>query len=153
MTIQDYLTKTCLFLNIQEDDVRIEEENDDDRTRVNLNIPKDKEADFFKNDGEAILSLEYLFKLVLRKEIKGKRLIFDVNNYRKQKEAILVEEASRLAEKALKTGEDQMMRGLNSYERYIVHSTLSKNEKFSQITTFSRDEGYERCLIISLQTK
>jgi spoIIIJ-associated protein len=153
MNIKDFLTKTCLFLNIQEDAVDIEVDDDNARLRINLNVPKEKESEFFKNDGEAILSLEYLLKLVFRKEIKEKRLICDVNNYRKQNEAILIKEATQLAEKVLETGEDQVMRGLNSYERYVVHSALNQDVKFSQVTTFSRDEGYGRCLIISLQKK
>lgn len=153
MTIQDYLVKTCLFLNIEENDVKVEEEESDERLRINLNIPEEKQVNFFKENGEAIMGLEYLLKLVFREEIEGKRLIFDVNNFRKQSETLLIDKASDLAKKVIETGKEQIMSGLNSYERYIVHSAIGDSKKFSQLLTYSRDVGQDRCLIISLKTE
>lgn len=149
MTISDYLKKTCIFLNIEESEIEIDEENDQERLRVNLTIPEDREQEFFKNNGEGIDALEYLIKLVFREDIQDKRFILDINNFKQARADELITEAESLAKEVIKSGEAAAMRGLNSYERYLVHSAIAANDDFSGLTTFSKDIGQDRQLIIA----
>jgi spoIIIJ-associated protein len=82
-------------------------------------------------------------------EVAGNRLriLIDVAGYRERRRQNLVDMASRAAEEVLETGEPVALSPLNSYERYLVHSSL-KDEP--GVTTSSVGEGAMKQIVISL---
>ncbi len=150
MTIEDYLTKTCLFLGVDEEELQLEKEDGPDKIRVNLLLPAEKATQFTGLNSERIRALEYLTKIVFREELGDKRFFLDVNNYQKQKEEKLAARAKKLAHQVLATGEEEVLKNLNSYERYLVHSAIAEDEELTAVTTKSKTVGTERWLTISL---
>ena len=51
----------------------------------------------------------------------------------------------------LETGEEKVFRYLNSYERYLVHTTIADDESLVGITTYSANVGDQRWLTICLE--
>ena len=73
------------------------------------------------------------------------KFIIDVSNYRKHKEKKLMFLAKNLAKEVLKNGIEVNLDPINSYERRIVHNTLSN---FKDIITESSGEEPNRYVVI-----
>ena len=84
-------------------------------------------------------SLNYLIQLVAR--AKGLEPIFvDVNNYRKERERLIVELARATARKALATKSEVALPAMNSYERRIAHMELAAHPDI-QTESFGKGKG------------
>ena len=73
------------------------------------------------------------------------KFILDVSNYRKHKEKKLMFLAKNIAKEVLKNGIEVNLDPMNSYERRIVHNTLSN---FKDIITESSGEEPNRYVVI-----
>ncbi|MEA2056405.1 MAG: KH domain-containing protein [Patescibacteria group bacterium] len=151
MKIKEYLKKMALFLGIEEDQFDLKVEENSNGFKVKIYIPDDKASLFIGNGGQTLYSIQHMMSIVFRKEYEGVRIVLDVNDYRLRKEEKLVVKAFLAAEKALTTNKEQVLRGLNSYERYLVHTAIAEKEKFEDLMTESYDEGQERCLAIKFK--
>ena len=85
--------------------------------------------------------IKYL-KVNLLSEFK---FVLDVSNYKKHKEKRLMLLAKNIAKEVLKTGVEVNLDPMNSYERRIVHNTLSN---FKNIVTESSGEEPNRYVVI-----
>lgn len=91
-----------------------------------------------------ISDIDTVLKLVLRK--KNLPLVFiDVNNYRREREEIIIKLAKAAARKALVEKTDISLPPMNAYERMIVHTELSLHP---ELKTESFGEGSSRHVVI-----
>ncbi|MBR0441209.1 MAG: protein jag [Firmicutes bacterium] len=96
--------------------------------------------------GQTLDSVQYLTSLVVNKDQnKYIRTIIDAEGYRRKREMTLEKLASRLAEKAVRTGRSVRLEPMNPYERKVIHSVL---QNYSGVTTRSEgEEPYRRVII------
>jgi len=104
------------------------------------------EGDWFKKHLPYVVSdLERLINLLAKKEGMEETIFVDVNNYRKERENIIVELAKAAARKVLITKEEVKLPAMNAYERRLVHVELSTRP---DVKSESMGEGRDRHVII-----
>ncbi len=114
---------------------------DPERRRVSFLI----DDDLVKKQASAILqSLEILVNLMAQKQ-GGLSVMVDLNNYRKERERLIVELAKAAAHKALMTKEAVELPPMNAYERRLVHLEISANPS---LVTESLGEHKDRRVVI-----
>ena len=150
MKVQEYLEKLIKHLGV-DDDFEIVLEESDDRLKIVVTVPQTEAALLIGNRGETLEALELLTKLSFKDDFPDKKIMLDINEYRSGLENRLKDEALELARKVLKTGRTEEMYGLNSYERFLVHSVLTENKDLSKLESFSEDRDEERVLLIKLK--
>ncbi|CCO08320.1 RNA-binding cell elongation regulator Jag/EloR [Desulforamulus hydrothermalis] len=97
--------------------------------------------------GETLDALQYLVNLAVNKNQEQKRkVILDVEGYRRRREETLQKLAMRLADKAKMRGRSVVLEPMNSQERRIIHTALQGRD---DIYTFSEGEEPFRKIIIS----
>lgn len=97
--------------------------------------------------GETLDALQYLVNLSSNKNTeKRKRIIIDIEGYRKRREETLKKLAYKLADKAKQRGRNVVLEPMNSMERRIIHTALQDRE---DIYTFSEGEEPYRKIIIA----
>ena len=99
-----------------------------------------------EDQGDVLESLEYLVQLMYRRAIEPRRLVMDCEGYRSDRDRALREEALALAAAVAGDGVPRKMRSLNSYERRVVHATLTDHPA---VKTFSVGEGGERRVTVA----
>lgn len=118
---------------------------------VNLD-PESRKIEIFLNEGEwfkkwlpgLINDLEQVVKL-LGHRAEQPVLFVDINNYRKERERLIVELAKAAARKATAQKEIVKLPAMNAYERRLVHVELAVHP---EVKTESEGEGRERCVVI-----
>ncbi|KKP97326.1 MAG: R3H domain protein [Candidatus Moranbacteria bacterium GW2011_GWE1_36_7] len=120
------------------------DENDDS---ITCDIVTDSDSNFLIGQhGINLQALQHLARLIVRKHIPEKiRFTLDINNYRKQKNQSIIQQALQFAEEALSQGRGVIMPPMSTYERRLVHMELSKN---SAIKTESIGEGESRKIVV-----
>lgn len=89
-------------------------------------------------------SANHLIQLVARKQ--GAQPIFlDINNYRREREHLIVELARATARKAVATKTEIPLPAMNSYERRLAHMELAAHP---EVTTESVGRGRSRYVIV-----
>lgn len=99
--------------------------------------------------GSTLDSLQYLLSLILNKGRKDYlKVVLDINEYRKKREATLERLAHRMARRAKKNKRVVKLEPMNPYERRIIHSAL---QDVDYITTHSEGEEPYRRVVIKLK--
>lgn len=88
--------------------------------------------------------IEHLCRLIAKKN-NISPIFIDINNYRKEREHLIVELAKAAARKAVVSKKEVNLPPMNAYERRLVHNELSTRP---DITTSSSGEGKERFVIV-----
>lgn len=97
--------------------------------------------------GETLDALQYLVSLSAnRHQEERKKIILDIEGYRKRREETLQRLATKLADKARQRGRSVVLEPMSSQERRIIHTTLQGRE---DVNTFSEGEEPYRKIIIS----
>lgn len=97
-------------------------------------------------NGQTIESLQTISKNVINKEIGiFPNLILDVEDYKEKQEKNLERLAKNVAREVIRTKVPAALDSMNSYERRIIHSTLTD---FKGVTTESEGEEPNRRVII-----
>jgi len=151
MTIQEYLLKTIQFLGLDKDEVKIDIDESEERIKINLTVPEDREKDFVGLDNGGIYALQHLVRATFNKTGEEKKITVDINNIFQQQEELFVKEIESFAREVLSSGQEKVLKNLNSYERYLAHAAVSNNKEFAKITTFSKTVGMQRWLFICLK--
>ena len=107
----------------------------------------------FINDGnflnkflpDFIIALDRLVKLMIKKINEEKQVFVDVNNYRKERENLILELARAAARKAAVSGQEVNLPAMNAYERRLVHLELASRP---DIKTESAGEKKERRVVV-----
>ncbi|MBI4039829.1 KH domain-containing protein [Candidatus Daviesbacteria bacterium] len=103
------------------------------------------------NSGETLDALQLLVNQILSHQVDEdafKRVVIDVGNWRKNKEADLESRARRWAEDVKQSGEALELDPMPAWQRRIVHLVI---EEVAGITSESVGEGRDRHLIIKLE--
>ena len=93
---------------------------------------------------ELVGSLTHLIRQVVKHD--DIRVVVDVNDYRKERDALTTKIARAAAKKAAVTKQPVPLPAMNAYERRIVHTELSMNPN---IKTESEGETRERHVIVA----
>ena len=114
--------------------------------------PESRKVTVFVNEGEwfkqalprLVSEVDHVAKL-LAKKASLEVFFVDINNYRKEREQIIVELAKAAARKASTGKEEVRLPAMNAYERRLVHVELAVHP---EVKTESEGEGRARCVII-----
>lgn len=88
--------------------------------------------------------VNHLTQLMARKHNQPS-VFFDINNYRRERENLIVELARVAARKVFSTRQEISLPAMNSYERRLVHLELAVHP---DVTTESVGAGRERYVIV-----
>lgn len=100
--------------------------------------------------GETLDSIQYLVSLLVNKnhELPHKKVILDIENYRKKREQTLKDLADKSAAKVVKNRRTFKLEPMNSYERKIIHAELQNN---NLVSTYSEGTDPFRRVVIELK--
>ncbi|KUK79881.1 MAG: DNA/RNA-binding protein [Microgenomates bacterium 39_7] len=150
MNYKEYLINFFYFLGVDEEQIHIDVVESSDAIRVSASVEAPQAEKLIKNGGQNLTSLQSLMRLTFKEKLEGKRLILDINGFVKQKEELLVSRAMELAEQVLETGQPKTFYDLNSFERYLVHSSVAGAENLRGVSTYSTTVEGKRYLTICL---
>lgn len=118
-------------------------EADPEGRRISLYV-NDEYVPLNKSIMQFVGSLNYMVQLIAKKN--GWEPVFvDVNNYRRERERLILELARAAAKKAQVTKQDVSLPAMNAYERRLVHTELAMRP---DVKTESIGEGKERYVVI-----
>jgi spoIIIJ-associated protein len=92
---------------------------------------------------ELVSSITHLVRQIVKHE--DVRVLIDVNDYRKERDVLIIKIARAAAKKASVTGQPVSLPAMNAYERRVVHTELSMNPN---IKTESDGETKERHVVV-----
>lgn len=98
--------------------------------------------------GESLESLQLIVNQIMSRKTKEegfKRVILDVEGWRKQKEADLKVQASGWAKQVLETGKEMELEPMSAWQRRVVHMAV---EEAGKLSTESVGEGRDRHIVI-----
>ncbi len=136
-----FLSEVCKTLNQENKIEGISQEDG-----ICFSISGERMNELIGYRGEALNALQYLLSIIIKNKFNTPDKIFlDIENYKTRRENALINLATRLSQKALKTGKPVKLEPMNAYERKIIHVTLQDNKE-----VFTKSEGEEpnRRLII-----
>ncbi|MFZ5649114.1 MAG: RNA-binding cell elongation regulator Jag/EloR [Bacillota bacterium] len=114
---------------------------------ISVNLEGENLGILIGRRGETLDALQYLVNLSVNKNQESrKKLILDIEGYRKRREETLKKLAHKLADKAKQRGRNIVLEPMNSLERRIIHTALQGRE---DISTFSEGEEPYRKIIIA----
>ncbi|MFZ5897623.1 MAG: RNA-binding cell elongation regulator Jag/EloR [Bacillota bacterium] len=97
--------------------------------------------------GETLNSLQYLVSLAAnRNQEQRRKIVLDVEGYRRKREETLQNLAVKLADKARRRGRSVVLEPMNPQERRVIHTTLRGRD---DIYTFSEGEEPFRKIVIA----
>lgn len=118
-----------------------------------VEMKNEKQGNIFIYDSASLLkenlptlveSLNHLLQLIAKKSNRPP-VFFDINNYRQEREDLIVKLAKAAAKKALATKQDIPLPPMNSYERRLVHLALAIHP---EVKTESVGTGKGRYVVI-----
>ena len=137
-SIQNKVKKMLELMGLESPSVEFDE------VGKKLNITVDEGEWFKKHLPDLVKELKHLVSLMTRKD-GGEMIHVDINNYRKEREKLIVELAKAAAQMAVISKGDVHLPAMNDYERRLVHMELSMRP---DVKTESIGEGKERGVII-----
>lgn len=142
---QDIISNILSLMGLEIDQYSLE--FGDEVVKVGLNLPEENSGVFIGHQGETLGSLQLILALVVSQRLdRWVRVKVNVGDYQERREQQLLTKADGAVSRALETGQEIVIPGLNSYERHLIHEYLAQNE---QITTLSKGEGNYRQLFVS----
>ena len=135
--IIDITKKMGLTVNLE---VRRREDN------VTIKIYSDHNAVLIGKNGSTIEALQTIIRQIGHNETKEFiGIILDVENYKEKRVKNLEFLAKKIAREVKETKVETKLDSMNSYERRIIHSTLSDNK---YVYTESVGEEPNRCVVV-----
>ncbi|WP_226582337.1 RNA-binding cell elongation regulator Jag/EloR [Halobacillus litoralis] len=111
-----------------------------------IELEGEKIAMLIGKRGQTLNSLQYLTQLVINRESDVYyTVLLDAEGYRGRRKETLENLAGRLAEKAIRTGQEVKLEPMPSYERKIIHSALQNHK---QVETASDGKDPRRHVVI-----
>ena len=113
---------------------------------ITIKIFSDHNAVLIGKNGRAIEALQTIVRQIVSNETKEYiSIILDVENYKEKRVKNLEYLAKKVAKEVRDTKVETKLDSMNSYERRIIHSTLSDNK---YVYTESVGEEPNRCVVI-----
>jgi spoIIIJ-associated protein len=100
-----------------------------------------------ERDGEALDALDYLLQRAFGRDVAPRRLVLTCAGQQQRRDDSLRALAHRLAAIVRETGQPQVTRPLNSYERRLIHVVIQDEPG---LRTFSVGEGSDRRVTVAL---
>lgn len=95
--------------------------------------------------GDNLRALKHILSVILRKQVSEESIVLvDVSGYMERKEERIKSIAQKAIEKFKKTGKEQALPAMSSYERRIAHSYISDQG----LTSESEGTGFERHIVL-----
>lgn len=116
-----------------------------------VNVTGDDLSILIGKRGRTLDSIRYILSLMINKDRNKdnlRRVSLDVEGYRRKRNLTLERLAKNTAKIVLKTGTEQKLDVMNSYDRRIIHSTLQKNK---QVITKSVGDEPNRYVVVHLK--
>lgn len=153
MELKTYLTKLCKHVGLLEEQFSIElaEVEEDDLIKAKLVLPEEESGLFIGYHGETLQAIQRVARVSFYDELEGKIFKLNVNDYREQRQEQLSRKVSRVAQRVQESGEAYTFSYLTANDRYLVHTTLGEEERFSDLVSESSGEGKHRYLTIRPQ--
>ncbi|MDR0287093.1 MAG: protein jag [Clostridiales bacterium] len=124
-------------------------EVDEAEDSIDVRITGDDVAPLIGRHGETLYALQYIGNLMVNRDKENyKRVSIDIENYRKKREASLVNLANKTAEKVIKYKRPITIDPIPAYERRIIHATLQDHEL---VETISQGEEPYRKVVVRLK--
>jgi R3H domain protein len=124
--------------------VNIEVKNKE--TIPTLTIYSDNDSLIIGRNGKNLQALSIITNQYIQKLIgKSYKFILDVNSYKEKRDEHLENLARKIAREVAKTKIEVKMDSMNSYERRVIHNTLTNNKK---VYTESVGEEPNRCVVV-----
>ena len=139
--IKSFLEEILSKLDIKFDSIDI----DDATEQVVFQINTTQGARLIGGRGDTVRALNHIVRKAFDNREESIRFFVDVNGYRTKKIEELKQTALVLAERARSLKYNVEMTPMSSYERMLVHSTLSEEPN---IRTESHGEGRDRRVVI-----
>lgn len=109
-------------------------------------IPDNKAGLVIGRRGETLDAMQYLITLASHKKDTGyRKVVVDINEYRKKRDDSLRQLAVRSAEKVMRSNRNMRLEPMNPYERRIIHSELQKMDGVHTVS--EGQEPYRRIVI------
>ncbi len=142
--LKNKINEILKIMNIESNlEVRRNDEN------IEINIFSNHNSILIGKEGRILDSLQSIMRQVLQKETASDlKLILDVENYKEHRITNIERTARKIAREVAKTKVEANLEPMNSYERRIVHNTLSKNK---YVYTESIGEEPNRYVAIKLK--
>lgn len=137
--LEVFVKKLIELMGFDDYTVEIDEEHRHGKIFIHSNLGLVKE-----NLPVILDSINHLTQLITKKENQAPAF-FDVNNYRREREGIIIELARAAARKAIATKEEISLPAMNSYERRIIHVELASRP---DVSTESVGAGRSRYVVI-----
>lgn len=139
--VKEYLAKITKLMGL---DVTFESKIREQQ--IIIKMYSDNNSILIGKDGRTLSALNLIVKQLLSNNYKiYPHIVLDVENYKEKQELNLERIAKKLAREVVKTKVDVKLDNMNSYERRIIHNTLSNNKK---VSTISEGEEPNRHVII-----
>lgn len=132
------LKRVIMFLQLKNAVIDVDDAN------RRINVTTDEDEWFTKNLPDIVKDLKYLSGVMARKTNEPAYVV-DINNYRKERERLILEIAKAAAQKSVLTKTEVRLPAMNAYERRLVHVELSMRP---DVKTESIGEGKDRGVII-----
>lgn len=120
-----------------------------DGTRIYVDIVDGDEDDLallIGRHGQTLDSIQELTRMIVGNRLDERiRVVVDVEDYRKRREAKLVENARDVAERVAETGAEEELDPMTPYERKLAHDAAGE---VAGVTTSSRGEEPNRYVVI-----
>ncbi|MEW5953064.1 MAG: RNA-binding cell elongation regulator Jag/EloR [Bacillota bacterium] len=140
--VQGFLNK--IFVNM---DLKVNMRVTEREHKVYVNMEGPDLGILIGRRGETLDALQYLVSLSAnRHQEDRKKIILDIEGYRKRREETLQRLAAKLADKAKQRGRNVVLEPMSSQERRIIHTALQGRD---DIYTFSEGEEPYRKIVIS----
>lgn len=108
--------------------------------------PSDDMSLLIGHNGQTLEAIQELTRMAVGRRLDQRvRVIVDVEDYRKRREARLEERARELAERVRDAGVEEELEPMNSYERKLVHDAVADVEG---VETESRGMDPQRYVVI-----
>lgn len=137
-TLPQKIKKLIEYLRLKNTTIQVDEE-----TR-RINVIVDEDEWFAKLLPELVSEMKYLTSLLARR-LGQEPYVVDINNYRKEREHLILELAKAAAQKAVATKQEVRLPSMNAYERRLIHVELSIRP---DVKTESVGEGKDRGVVI-----
>jgi predicted RNA-binding protein Jag len=109
-----------------------------------VSVTTDEDDWFTKQIPELIQEFKYIATLLARKNNEPAYVV-DINNYRREREKLILEIAKASAQKVIALKQEVRLPAMNAYERRLIHTELSMRP---DVKTESVGEGKDRAVVI-----
>lgn len=139
--VERFLTEVCMAM-----DVDVQMVFTEDGEYLHLDVTGPEAGILIGHHGQTLDAMQYLVNLVAAKvPDEERRVILDVEGYRKRREETLTRLATRLADRVKRHGEPMVLEPMNAHERRVIHLALQDDPLVA--TASEGEEPFRRVVI------